>query len=161
MHVSTSPKPVLQGPDPAVATRGLRDIGTYHISDALLDEVVAEGVNVEQLASEFTPEISPPPAVLYMRETDPLVEPMLRSLEDGGVGERVVEDPGRPATCWPFIFPKSSETVSVIFHLVDFNSTMPRPARFTSCNWEDMADRLSAWPQHEFLYCMHVDLKNA
>ena len=76
MHVSTSPKPVLHAPDPGVAARGLGDIGTYHISDALWDEVVGEGVDVEQLASAFAPEISPPPAVLHRRETDLLVEPM-------------------------------------------------------------------------------------
>ena len=161
MHVSTSPKPVLQAPEPAVAAWGLGDIGTYHISDALWDEVVGEGVDVEQLASEFAPEISPPPAVLHMRDIDPLVEPMLRSFKDGGVVERVVEDRGRPATCWPFIIPKSLEKVSVIFHLVDFNDTMPQSARFSLCNWENMADRLSAWPQREPIYCTHTDLKNA
>ena len=154
------PQTVLQTPGPTVAARGLGDIGTYHISDALWDEVVGEGVDVEQLAAEFAPEISPPPAVLHRRETDPLVEPMLRSLEDGGVVERVVEDPERPATCWPFIIPKSSEKVSVIFHLVDFNNTMPRPARFSLCSWEDMADRLNACPQREPLYCTHIGLKN-
>ena len=83
---------------------------------------------------------------------------MLRSLADGGVVERMVEGPGRPATCWPFIIPKSLGKVSVIFHLVDFNDTMPR---FSLCSWEDMANRLSAWPQHEPLYCTHIDLKNA
>ena len=122
---------------------------------------MGEGVDVEQLASEFAPEISPPPVVVHRRETNPLVEPMLRSLEDGGVVERVVEDLGRPATCWPFIIPKSSEKVSVIFHLVDFNDTMPRPARFSLCSWEEMTDRLSAWPRREPLYCTHIDLKNA
>ena len=101
MHVSTSPKPFLQAPDPAA--RGLGDIGTYHISDELWDEVVGEGVDAEPLASEFAPQISPLPAVLQRRETDPLVEPMLCSLEDGGVVERVVGDPGQPATCWPFV----------------------------------------------------------
>ena len=60
MHVSTSPKPVLQVPDPEVAARGLGDIGTYHISDALWDEVAGEGVDVERLALEFAPEVSPP-----------------------------------------------------------------------------------------------------
>ena len=101
MHVSTSPKPVLQVPDPEVAARGLGDIGTYHILDALWDELVGEGVDVERLASEFAPEVSPPPppAVLDRRETDPLVQPMLRSLELGGVVERVVEDPDRLGTC--------------------------------------------------------------
>ena len=72
-----------------------------------------------------------------------------------------MEEPGRPATCWPFIITKSLEKVSVIFHLVDFNDTMPRPARFSLCSWEDMADRLIAWHQREPLYCMHTDLKNA
>ena len=161
MHVSTSPKPVLQAPDPEVAARGLGDIGTYHISDALWDEVVGEGVDVERLASEFAPEVFPPLAVLHRRETDPLVEPMLRSLEVGVVVERVVEDTGRPATRWPFIIPKSLEKVSVIFHLVDFNDTMPRPARFSLCGWENMADHLSVWPPREPLYCTHMDLKNA
>ena len=52
MHVSSSPKPFLQAPDPAVAARGLRDIGIYQISDESWDEVVGEGVDVEQLASE-------------------------------------------------------------------------------------------------------------
>ena len=81
MHVSTSPKPVLQAPDPEVAARGLGYIGTYCISDALWDEVVGEGVDVERLASEFAPEAPPPPpTVLHRRETDPLMEPMLRSL---------------------------------------------------------------------------------
>ena len=60
MHVSTSPKPVLQAPDTEVAARGLGDIGTYHISDALWDEVVGEGVDVERLALEFAPEVPPP-----------------------------------------------------------------------------------------------------
>ena len=83
------------------------------------------------------------------------------SLEVAGLVERVVEHPGRPATCWPFIIPKSSEKVSVIFHLVDFNDTMPRPARFSLCSWENMADRLSAWTPREPLYCTHIDLKNA
>ena len=161
MHVSTSPKPVLQAPDPEVAARGLGEIGEYHISNALWDEVVGEGVDVERLASAFAPEVTPPPAVLHRRETDPLVEPMLRSLESGGgVVERVVEGQGQPATCWPFIIPKSSEKVSVIFHLVDFNDTMPRPARFSLCSWENMADRLSAWPPQEPLFCTHIDLKN-
>ena len=104
MHV---PKPILQAPDPAEAARGLRGIGTYYILDALWDEVVGDGVDVEQLASAFAGEISPPPAVLHRRETEPLVEPMWRSLEDGGVVERMVEDLGRPATCWPFIIPNS------------------------------------------------------
>ena len=161
MHVSTSPKPVLQAPDPEVAARGLGEIGTYHISDALWDEVVGEGVDVERLASGFAPEVAPSPAVLHRRETDPLVEPMLRSLELGGVVERVVQGQSQPATCWPFIIPKSSEKVSVIFHLVDFNDTMPRPARFSLCSWENMADRLSAWPPREPLFCTHIDLKNA
>ena len=89
------------------------------------------------------------------------MEPMLRSLEEGGVVERVVDDPGRPTTCWPFIIPKSSEKVSVTFHLVDFNDTMPRPARFSLCRWENMADRLSAWPRREPLFCTHIDLKIA
>ena len=80
MHGSTSPKPVPQTPNPAVAARGLGDIRTYHILDALWDEVVGEGVDVEQLASEFALEISPPPLALHRRETDPLVEPMLRFL---------------------------------------------------------------------------------
>ena len=160
MHVSTSPKPALHTPDPEVAAQGLGDIETYHISGALWDEVVGEGVNVERLASEFALEVSPSPAVLHRRETDPLVEPKLRFPEVGGVVERVLGDPGRPATCWPFIIPKSSEKVSVIFHLVDFNDTMPRPALFSSCSWENMADRLSAWPPREPLYCMHIDLKN-
>ena len=61
MHVSTSPKPVLEAPDPEVAARGLGDIGTYHISDALWDEVVGEGVDLERLGSEFAPEVPPPP----------------------------------------------------------------------------------------------------
>ena len=116
---------------------------------------------MERLASEFAPEVSPLPAVLQRRETDPLVEPMLRSLQVRGVVERVLEDPGRPATCWPFIIPKSSDKVSVIFHLVGFNNTMPRSARFSLCSWENMADRLSAWPPREPLYCTHIDLKNA
>ena len=73
MHVSTSPKPILQAPDPEVAARGLGDIGTYHISGALWDEVVGAGVDVEWLAAEFALEVSPPPAVLHRRETDPLV----------------------------------------------------------------------------------------
>ena len=81
MHVSTSPKPVLRTHDPEVAG----NIGTYHISDALWDEVVGEGVHVERLASEFVPKVPPPPAVLHRRETDPLVEPMLRSSEAGGL----------------------------------------------------------------------------
>ena len=86
---------------------------------------------------------------------------MLRSLEvGGGVVERVVDDLGRPTTCWPFIIPKSSEKVSVIFHLVDFNDTMPRPARFSLCSRENMPDRLSAWPPREPLFCTHIDLKN-
>ena len=161
MHVSTSPKPVLQAPDPEVAARGLGGIGACHISDALWDEVVGEGVDVERLASEFAPQVPPPPAVLHRHETDLLVEPMLRSLQVVGGVARVVEEPGRPATCWPFIIPKSSEKVSVIFHLVDFNDTMPRPARFSLCSWENMADRLSAWPPREPLYCTHIDLKNA
>ena len=116
-----------------------------------------------RLASEFAPKVSAPPAVLHRHETDPLVEPMLRSLEVGGGGlvERVVEDPGRPATCWPFIILKSSEKVSVIFHLVDFNDTMPHPARFSLCSLENIADRLNAWPPREPLYCTHIDLKNA
>ena len=59
MPVSTSPTLVLQAPDPQVAARGLGDIGTYHNSDALWDEVVGEGVDVERLASEFAPEVSP------------------------------------------------------------------------------------------------------
>ena len=75
--------------------------------------------------------------------------------------ERVVEDPGRPATCWPFSIPKSSEKVLVIFHLVDFNNTMPRPSGFSLCSWENMADRLSARPPREPLYWTHIDLKNA
>ena len=83
MQVFTSPKPVLQALDPEVAARGLGDIGTYHISEALWDEVVGEGVDVERLASEFAPEVTPPPAVVHRRETDPLVEPMLRFLEAG------------------------------------------------------------------------------
>ena len=120
------------GPE-TTALRRRGDIGTYQISDALWDEVVGARVDVKQLASKFAPQISPPLVVLHRRETDPLVEPMLRSLEDGGVVERVVEDPRRPATCWPFINPKWSEKVLVIFHLVEFNDTMPRPARFSLC----------------------------
>ena len=77
------------------------------------------------------------------------------------VVERVVEDPDRPTTCWPFIIPKSSEKVSVIFHLADFNDTMPRPACFSLCSLENMADRLSAWPPRETLFCTHIDLKKS
>ena len=118
---------------------------------------MGEGVDVEQLASEFAPEVSPPPAVLRRRQTDPLVEPMLRSLEDGGVVEMVVEGPCRLATCWRFVIPKTSKEVLAIFHLVDFNDTMPCRGHFSLCSWEDMADRLSAWPQHAPLYCTHID----
>ena len=49
----------------------------------------------------------------------------------------------------------------MIFHLVDFNDTMPCPARFSLFIWKDMADRQSAWPQHEPLYCTHIDFKTA
>ena len=76
MHVSTSPQPVLQAFDPGVAARRLADIGSHHISDALWDEVVGDGEDVQQLASEFALDISPPPPVLQRRETDPLVEPI-------------------------------------------------------------------------------------
>ena len=63
----------------------------------------------------------------------------------GGLAERLGSGQDLPATCWTFVIPKSSEKVSMIFHLMDFNEVLPPPPpppRFSSCSWEQVADRL-------------------
>ena len=86
MHVSTSPKPFMQPPNPELAARGLAEVGMCRISDELWDECVGGGLDVERLAADFAPDMQPTEGSVRRRETDPLVEPMLRSLEGGGGG---------------------------------------------------------------------------
>ena len=59
MHVSTSPKPFMQPPNPELAARGLGEVGMYHISDELWDECVGAEVDVERLAADFAPDMQP------------------------------------------------------------------------------------------------------
>ena len=92
MHVSTSPKLFLPPPNIELAARGLGDVGMYRISDKLWDECVAAGVDVKRLAADFAPDMQPTAGSVRRREMDPLVAPMLQSLESGGIIEHMDSD---------------------------------------------------------------------
>ena len=73
----------------------------------------------------------------------------------------IIMDRGYPlrATCWPFIIPKTTEKVSLIFNLVDLNEGLPRPASFSLDGWELISRTLAEWPADRPLLCTHVDVK--
>ena len=90
-----------------------------------------------------------------------MVLPMVRWLLTAGVVS--IMDRGCPlrATCWPFIIPKTTEKVSLIFNLVDLNEGLQKPLSFSFDGWEQILHKLAEWPADRPLFGTHVDLKNA
>ena len=58
-------------------------MGMYRICDELWDECVGLKVDVERLPADFAPDMQLMAGSVRRRETDPLVAPMLQSLEGG------------------------------------------------------------------------------
>ena len=101
------------------------------------------------------------PRDVYSPTREEIVLPMVHWL----LNVRLVSimDKGYPlrATCWPFVIPKNTEKVSLIFDLVDFNDGLKKPASFSLDGWEQISRKLAEPPADRPLYCTHVDLKNA
>ena len=112
VHLSTSPVPQLGKVDPELVGRGLDAMGSYEISDELWQELAP--VDFAVSVAEFSL-----PWNRYSPTREDNVLPMVRWLLDAGVVN--IMDRGCPlkATCWPFIIPKTTEKVSLIFNLVD------------------------------------------
>ena len=89
MHVSTSPKPFLQPPNPQLAARALGEVGLYRISDEVWDECMGAEIDVERLVAHFAPDMQPTAGSVHWREMDPLVATMLQCLEGAGIIERM------------------------------------------------------------------------
>ena len=81
MHASTSPKPILQPPNPQLAARGLDDVRMCRNSDQLREECVGAGVDVEPLAADSAPDTQTTAVSVRQRESHLLVAPILQSLE--------------------------------------------------------------------------------
>ena len=130
MHLSTSPVPLLGKMDPQLVARGLGTIGNYEISDVLWHELAP--VNFEASVAEFSL-----PRDVYSSTREDMVLPMVFWVLDVGVVN--IMDRGCPlrATCWPFIIPKTTEKVSLIFNLV--NEGLQRSVSFSLDGWEQIS----------------------
>ena len=89
------------------------------------------------------------------------MRPMVKWLLREGIVAIMDEDCPLRATCWPFVIPKSTEKVSLIFNLVEFNESLHKPLSFSLDGWEQISKKLADWPADRPLFCTHVDLKNA
>ena len=87
--------------------------------------------------------------------------PMVKWLLREGVVSIMDESCPMGAACWPFVIPKSTEKVSLIFNLVEFNESWHKPLSFSLDGWEQISQTLAEWPADRPLFCTHVDLKNA
>ena len=101
------------------------------------------------------------PRDVYSPTQEDMVLPMVRWLLNAGVVSIMDRNCPLRATCWPFIIPKTTEKVSLIFNLVDLNEALQKPASFCSDGWEPISHKLAEWPADRPLFCTHVDLKNA
>ena len=154
LHLSTSPVPQLGNVDPELVGHGLGAVGSYEISDELWQELAP--VDFAASVAEFSL-----PRDKYSPTREDMVLPMVRWLLEAGVVN--IMDRGCPlrAPCWPFIFPKTTEKVSLIFTLVDLNEGLQRPATFSLDGWEQISQKLAESPPDRPLFCTHVELKTA
>ena len=154
LHLSTSRVPQLSKVDPQLVVRGLGTVGYYEISDDLWHELAP--VDFEASVADFSL-----PRDVYSATREDMVLPMVRWPLDAGLVS--IMDRGCPlrATCWPFIIPKTTEKVSLIFILVDLNEGLQRPASFSLDGWQQILRKLAEWPADRPLFCTHVDCKIA
>ena len=134
--------------------KGLGAVGSYKISDELWSELVPP--NFKACVSEFALARED-----HSLRREALVLPMVRWLLREGVVSVLEEGCPLKATCWPFVIPKSTEKVFLIFNLVGFNESLHKLASFSLDGWEQISQRLADWPADRPLFCTHVDLKNA
>ena len=80
-------------------------------------------------------------------------------LTAGGVSIMDRDCPLR-ATCWPFIIPKTTEKVPLIFSLVDLKEGLQKFAAFSLDGWEKISHKMAEWPADRPFLCRHVDLKD-
>ena len=115
LHLSTSPVPMLGPADAPLAAQGLGQIGDYLIPDDLWSEVPPPNFTdtVDGLDLCGAPQTSV--------HGSPVTS-MVRCLLDHHVVSLLLAHSHLGPNCWPFIIPKSSEKVSIIFHPVDLNS---------------------------------------
>ena len=129
-------------------------MGNYEISDALWNELAP--VDFETCVSKFSL-----PHDVYSPTREAMVLPMVRWLLTAEVVSILDRDFPLRATCWPFIIPKTTEKVSLIVNLVDFNEGLKKPASFSLDGWEQISHKLAEWPTDRPPFCTHVNLKNA
>ena len=154
LHLSMSPVPQVGKVDPQLVERGLGAVGNYTISDDLWCELAPP--DFEASVSDFHLERES-----RSSNREALVLSMVKWLLREGVVSIMDESCPMGATCWPFVIPKSTEKVSLIFNLVEFNESLHKPLSFSLDGWEQISRRLAEWPADRPLFCTHVNLKNA
>ena len=154
LHLSTSPVPQVGRVDPQLVERGLGAVGSYTISDDLWCELAPP--DFEASVSDFHLGRES-----HSSNREALVRPMVKWLLREEIVTIMDESCPLRATCWPFVIPKSTEKVSLIFNLVEFNESLHKPLSFSLDGWEQISKKLADWPANRPLFCTHVDLKNA
>ena len=132
LHLSTSPVPQVGKVDPQLVERGLGAVGSYTISDDLWCELAPP--DFEASVSDFHLERE-----CRSSNREALVLPMVKWLLHEGVVSIMDESCPMGATCWLFVIPKSTEKVSLIFNLVEFNESLHKPLSFSLDGWEQIS----------------------
>ena len=101
------------------------------------------------------------PLDVYSPTREDMVSPIFSWLLNAGVVG--IMDWGYPlrATCWPFIIPKITEKVSLIFNLGDLNEFLHKLASFSLDARVQISHKLAERPAGKLLSYTHIDLKNA
>ena len=154
LHLSTSPVPQVGRVDPQLVERGLGAVGNYTISDDLWCELAPP--DFEASVSDFHLGRES-----HSSNREALVRPMVKWLLREEIVTIMDENCPLRATCWPFVIPKSTEKMSLVFNLVEFNESLHKPLSFSLDGWEQISKKLADWPADRPLFCTHVDLKNA
>ena len=154
LHLSTSPVPQVGRVDTQLVERGWGAVGSYTISDGLWCELAPP--DFEASVSDFHLERKS-----HSSNREALVRPMVKWLLREEMVSIMDESCPLRATCWPFVIPKSTEKVSLIFNLVEFNESLHKPLSFSLDAREQISKKLADWPADRPLFCTHVDLKNA
>ena len=152
LHLSTSPVRQVGKVNPQLVGQGLGAVGTYEVSDALWSELAP--VDFETSVLEFSLHRD-----VYSLTRDEMVLPMVRWLLTARVVSILDRNLPLRATCWPFIIPKTTEKVLLIFNLVDLNEGLKKAASFSLDRWEQILQKLAEWAADRPLFCTHVNLK--
>ena len=134
LRLYPSPIPQVGRVDPQLVGKGPGAEGNSEISNALWTKLAP--MDFEASVSEFSL-----PCDIYSPTWEEMVLPMVRWLLTAGVVS--ILDRGCPlkATCWPFVIPKSTKKVLLIFNLVDLNEGLQKSASFSLDGWEHISKK--------------------